>query len=146
MRIVERVFPNIALHSQASGRHSTTNPPLTTLPDDLTDLVLPELEHIETPVTYLVCATHLTWWTRTGAVTRATPCPTGRRLHIGMARKTCAVDSQKSLCTVCYTGPDRTHALIFLAWSCWALTPVVSFGHLRIGSTATLRCVPTSVN
>ena len=47
MRIVERVFPNIALHSQASGRHSTTNPPLTTLPDDLSDLILPELGYIE---------------------------------------------------------------------------------------------------
>ena len=45
--IVSRVYPTINLHTQASGRHSTTNPPLTTLPDDLTDLVLPELGHIE---------------------------------------------------------------------------------------------------
>ena len=47
MHVVERVFPTINMHAQASGRHSTTNPPLTTLPDDLTDLVLPELGHIE---------------------------------------------------------------------------------------------------
>ena len=45
--IVERVYPQIQLHTQASGRHSTVDPPLTTLPDDLTDLVLPELGHIE---------------------------------------------------------------------------------------------------
>ena len=45
--IQARVYPTINIHTQASGRHSTTDPPLTTLPDDLSDLVLPELGCIE---------------------------------------------------------------------------------------------------
>ena len=42
LRGVERVYPQINIHTQAGGRHSTTNPPLATLPDDLRDLVIPD--------------------------------------------------------------------------------------------------------
>ena len=44
---IERCYPQIQLHTQSSGRHSTVDPPLPTFPDDLTDIVLPELGHIE---------------------------------------------------------------------------------------------------
>ena len=47
MNIVSRVYPQIQLHTQSSGRHSTVDPPLPTFPDDLQDVVLPELGHIE---------------------------------------------------------------------------------------------------
>ncbi len=43
VKIKERVYPRFGLHSQATGRWSTTNPPLATLPDDLRDLVLPDI-------------------------------------------------------------------------------------------------------
>ena len=46
-KIKERIYPTINLHAQASGRHSTVNPALPTLPSDLEDIVLPEVGHIE---------------------------------------------------------------------------------------------------
>jgi hypothetical protein len=47
MQIVERIFPQIQLHVQASGRHSTVDPPLAQLPEDLRKIVLPEVGMIE---------------------------------------------------------------------------------------------------
>lgn len=44
---IDRCYPQIQLHTQSSGRHSTVDPPLPTFPDDLTDIVLPELGHVE---------------------------------------------------------------------------------------------------
>jgi len=41
--IVERVYPEIQIHAQASGRHSTVNPPLATTPKDLRNLYLPDV-------------------------------------------------------------------------------------------------------
>ncbi len=39
---VGRCYPSINIHTQAGGRHSTTNPPLATLPNDLRDIILPD--------------------------------------------------------------------------------------------------------
>ena len=44
---IDRCFPQTQLHTQSSGRHSTVDPPLPTFPDDLQDVVLPELGHVE---------------------------------------------------------------------------------------------------
>ena len=43
MQIVERVYPEIQIHAQASGRHSTVNPALATTPKDLRNLYLPDV-------------------------------------------------------------------------------------------------------
>lgn len=43
MKIVERCYPEIQVHTQVSGRHSTVHPPLAQLPEDLRKLVLPEV-------------------------------------------------------------------------------------------------------
>ena len=37
-----RVYPNISIHAQATGRHSTTDPPLAQWPDELQDLMTPD--------------------------------------------------------------------------------------------------------
>lgn len=42
LRGVARCHPSINFHTQAGGRHSTTRPPLATLPGDLRNLVLPD--------------------------------------------------------------------------------------------------------
>ena len=42
LRGAERCFPSINIHTQATGRHSTTNPPLATLPSRLRSIVLPD--------------------------------------------------------------------------------------------------------
>jgi len=42
LRGVSRVHPQINIHTQAGGRHSTTNPPLATIPNDLRDIVMPD--------------------------------------------------------------------------------------------------------
>lgn len=47
MEGLDRCYPQIQLHTQSSGRHSTVDPPLPTFPDDLQDVVLPEVGHIE---------------------------------------------------------------------------------------------------
>lgn len=39
---VERCYPQINIHTQAGGRHSTTNPPLATLPNDLRNIIVPD--------------------------------------------------------------------------------------------------------
>lgn len=40
--IVDRVYPNFAIHSQKNARWSTTNPPLAQLPGDLRDIIIPD--------------------------------------------------------------------------------------------------------
>ena len=40
--VVERVYPNFAIHAQKNARWSTTNPPLAQLPGDLRDIVIPD--------------------------------------------------------------------------------------------------------
>ena len=40
--IVDRVYPNFAIHSQKNARWSTTNPPLAQLPNDLRDIIIPD--------------------------------------------------------------------------------------------------------
>ena len=40
--IVERVYPNFAIHTQKNARWSTTNPPLAQLPGDLRDIIIPD--------------------------------------------------------------------------------------------------------
>jgi len=42
LRGIARVYPSINIHTQAGGRHSTTNPALATLPDNLRDIVIPD--------------------------------------------------------------------------------------------------------
>jgi len=42
MQVVDRIYPNIAIHAQASGRHSTTDPPLAQLPPILHDILEPD--------------------------------------------------------------------------------------------------------
>lgn len=42
LRGKERCYPQINIHTQAGGRHSTTNPPLATLPSDLRDILVPD--------------------------------------------------------------------------------------------------------
>ena len=37
-----RIFPNISIHAQATGRHSTTAPPLAQWPDEMQDLLTPD--------------------------------------------------------------------------------------------------------
>jgi DNA polymerase I-like protein with 3'-5' exonuclease and polymerase domains len=37
-----RIYPEFKIHAQASGRWSTTNPPMAQLPNDLRDLVVPD--------------------------------------------------------------------------------------------------------
>ncbi len=37
-----RVYPSISIHAQATGRHSTTDPPLAQWPDELQDLLTPD--------------------------------------------------------------------------------------------------------
>jgi hypothetical protein len=44
--VVERIYPNFAIHAQKTGRWSTTNPPLAQLPADLRDLVCPEPDEV----------------------------------------------------------------------------------------------------
>ena len=39
---VERIYPSIKIHAQASGRWSITGPPLQQLPKDLEDLIIPD--------------------------------------------------------------------------------------------------------
>lgn len=41
-RIVERIYPTFKIHAQASGRWSTTDPPMAQLPADLRDIVIPD--------------------------------------------------------------------------------------------------------
>jgi DNA polymerase I len=38
----DRIHPEILIHAQASGRHSTNNPPLAQLPGDLRDIIEPD--------------------------------------------------------------------------------------------------------
>lgn len=40
--VVDRVYPNFAIHTQKTGRWSTTNPPLAQLPGDLRDIIIPD--------------------------------------------------------------------------------------------------------
>jgi uracil-DNA glycosylase family 4 len=40
----ERIYPEFKIHAQASGRWSTTNPPLAQLPEDLRDIIIPDAE------------------------------------------------------------------------------------------------------
>ena len=40
--IVDRVYPNFAIHTQKNARWSTTNPPLAQLPGDLRDIIQPD--------------------------------------------------------------------------------------------------------
>lgn len=40
--VLDRWYPNVAIHAQASGRHSTTDPPLSSLPGDLESLLVPD--------------------------------------------------------------------------------------------------------
>lgn len=40
--VVERVYPNFAIHTQKNARWSTTNPPLAQLPGDLRDIIQPD--------------------------------------------------------------------------------------------------------
>ena len=40
--IVDRVYPNFAIHPQKNARWSTTNPPLAQLPGDLRDIIIPD--------------------------------------------------------------------------------------------------------
>jgi uracil-DNA glycosylase family 4 len=41
--LVDRIYPEIKIHAQASGRWSITDPPLAQLPDDLRDLICPDV-------------------------------------------------------------------------------------------------------
>ena len=40
--VVDRVYPNFAIHTQKNARWSTTNPPLAQLPGDLRDVIQPD--------------------------------------------------------------------------------------------------------
>ena len=40
--VLDRVYPNFAIHAQKTGRWSTTNPPLAQLPGDLRDVIIPD--------------------------------------------------------------------------------------------------------
>ena len=40
--VVDRVYPNFAIHSQKTGRWSTTDPPLAQLPSALRDIIIPD--------------------------------------------------------------------------------------------------------
>jgi DNA polymerase I-like protein with 3'-5' exonuclease and polymerase domains len=40
--VVDRVYPNFAIHTQKNARWSTTNPPLAQLPSDLRDIIIPD--------------------------------------------------------------------------------------------------------
>lgn len=40
--VEEKIYPNIAIHAQASGRHSTTNPPLAQIPEALHGIFVPD--------------------------------------------------------------------------------------------------------
>lgn len=42
----ERCYPQINIHTQAGGRHSTTKPALATLPNDLRDILIPDLGQV----------------------------------------------------------------------------------------------------
>lgn len=42
LRGLERCYPQINIHTQAGGRHSTTRPALATLPNDLRDILIPD--------------------------------------------------------------------------------------------------------
>lgn len=44
--IVERIYPNFAIHAQKTGRWSTTDPPLAQLPADLRDIVCPDPDEV----------------------------------------------------------------------------------------------------
>lgn len=44
--IVQRIFPNFAIHAQKTGRWSTTDPPLAQLPADLRDIVTPDADEV----------------------------------------------------------------------------------------------------
>ena len=41
--IKDRIYPQFKIHAQASGRWSTTNPPLAQLPLDLRDIIMPDV-------------------------------------------------------------------------------------------------------
>lgn len=41
-RVVDRIYPNINIHAQATGRHSTTKPALAQLPPPLHDIMTPD--------------------------------------------------------------------------------------------------------
>ena len=41
----DRIYPEILIHAQASGRHSTNNPPLAQLPGDLRDIIVPDPDY-----------------------------------------------------------------------------------------------------
>lgn len=41
--IVDRVYPNVAIHAQKNARWSTTYPPLAQLPKDLRDIIIPDI-------------------------------------------------------------------------------------------------------
>lgn len=42
-QLVDRIYPQIKIHAQASGRWSITEPPLQQLPSDLTDIICPDV-------------------------------------------------------------------------------------------------------
>lgn len=44
--IVDRIYPDITTHTQKSGRHSTSNPPLAQLPAEYRDIILPDPGYI----------------------------------------------------------------------------------------------------
>ena len=41
--LMDRLYPNFAIHAQKTGRWSTTNPPLAQLPGDLRDIIIPDI-------------------------------------------------------------------------------------------------------
>ena len=44
--IVDRIYPNFAIHAQKTGRWSTTGPPLAQLPADLRDIICPDEDEV----------------------------------------------------------------------------------------------------
>lgn len=44
--IVDRIYPNFAIHAQKTGRWSTTEPPLAQLPADLRDIICPDEDEV----------------------------------------------------------------------------------------------------
>lgn len=44
--VVDRIYPNFAIHAQKTGRWSTTDPPLAQLPSDLRDIICPDPDEL----------------------------------------------------------------------------------------------------
>src|SRR3990167_10714857 len=73
-----------------------------------------------TPVTYLVCATHRTWWTPTATAHRMTHYFSGNRMRAGKVKRTCAVGSPKCSFIACCMGHDQTPVQTYQGWLCSA--------------------------